>query len=425
MKLQVVGCSHHASSVAVRERLAFTPAESRAALARWRGNFPGTEAVLLSTCNRVEVYTASDDERGPITHESVVEFLAQCHGIAAHEVFDALFERTGEDAVRHLFTVAASLDSMVVGEPQILAQVKQAYQMANEAESTGQLTNTIFQAAVRVAKRVSTETAINQRRVSIPSVAVGDFAHAIFETFSDKHVLVIGAGEMSEETLVYLRDEGATTITVINRHRERAEALAERFGGRVEPWENLHSALIEADLVISTTSATEPIVSAQRFGSDIAPHRYQRPLFILDLAIPRDFDSAIGDFNGVYLYSIDDLSKACERNRSQRDRELPAAFSIIEDETQRFMTELNHRATGPIIKRWREKMHELKTEEQRRLLNKLGPLDSQIQQEIEQSFDRLVNKLLHPPLESLRDEARHGTPHGLLDAIKRLFQLKD
>src|SRR5690349_13035153 len=143
MKLQVVGCSHHASSVAVRERLAFTPAEARAALERWRGNFPGTEAVLLSTCNRVEVYTASDGEANPISHESVVEFLAECHGIAAHEVFDDLFERTGEDAIRHLFTVAASLDSMVVGEPQILSQVKQAYQLANEVRSTGQLTGII------------------------------------------------------------------------------------------------------------------------------------------------------------------------------------------------------------------------------------------------------------------------------------------
>lgn len=425
MKLQVVGCSHHASSVAIRERLAFTPSEAREALARWRGHFPGTEAVLLSTCNRVEVYTASDGEINPLSHESVVEFLADCHGIAAHEVFDALFERTGEDAVRHLFTVAASLDSMVIGEPQILAQVKQAYELANEAQSTGQLTNTIFQNAVRVAKRVSTETAINQRRVSIPSVAVGDFARAIFETFEDKQVLVVGAGEMGEETLVYLRDEGAKDITVINRSRERAEPLAEQFGGKVEPWENLHAALIKADLVISTTSATEQIITAQTFKKQIEPHRYQRPLFVLDLAIPRDFDPAIGDFNGVYLYSIDDLSKACERNRKERDRELPAAFSIIEDETKRFIAELNHRAQGPIIKRLREQMHELKEEELRRLLNKLGTVDGRLQQEIEQSFDRLVNKLLHPPLESLRDEARHGTPHGLLDALKRLFQLKD
>ena len=425
MKLQVVGCSHHASSVAVRERLAFTPEQARRALARWRGSFPGTEAVLLSTCNRVEVYAAAEETAHNLSHESVVEFLAQCHGLAPHEVFDDLFERTGEDAVRHLFTVAASLDSMVVGEPQILSQVKQAYQLANEAESTGQLTNTIFQAAVRVAKRVATETAINQKRVSIPSVAVGDFAHAIFETFSDKRVLVLGAGEMAEETLVYLRDEGARDITVINRHRERAEALATQFGGRVEPWESLRSALVAADLVISTTAATEPVVTAEMFSRHIAPQRYQRPLFVLDLAIPRDFDPAIGDFNGVYLYSIDDLSKACERNRSERDRELPAAFSIIEDETQRFMAELNHRATGPIIKRWREKMHELKVEEQRRLLNKLGPVEVRVREEIEQSFDRLVNKLLHPPLESLRDEARHGAPHGLLEALKRLFQLKD
>ena len=425
MKLQVVGCSHHASSVAVRERLAFTPTEARAALARWRGSFPGTEAVLLSTCNRVEVYAATEDVTSKLSHESVVEFLAHCHGISTHEVFDDLFERTGEDAIRHLFTVAASLDSMVVGEPQILSQVKQAYELANQEASTGPLTNKIFQAAVRVAKRVATETAINQKRVSIPSVAVADFARAIFETFDDKKVLVIGAGEMGEETLVYLRDEGARHITVINRNQERAAALADQFSGHVRPWEALHDSLVKADLVVSTTGATEPIVTAKDFHDKIEPNRYQRPLFVLDLAIPRDFDPAIGNFNGVYLYSIDDLSKACEHNRSERDRELPSAFAIIEDETSRFMAELNHRATGPIIKRLRDDMHDLKEEEQRRLLNKLGEIDPRMQREIEQSFDRLVNKLLHPPLESLRDEARQGSPHGLLEALKRLFQIKD
>lgn len=424
MKLQMLGCSHRHSSVAVREMLAFNPTQTEAALDDLRTRFPGAEAVLLSTCNRVEVYTAAEDaERGP-THQDLAEFMARFHGLNVYDIFDELFERTGEDAVRHLFTVAASLDSMVLGEPQIVSQVKQAYDLALARQTTGPLTNQIFQAALRVGKRVASETSINEKRVSIPSVAVADFARRIFERFDDKHVLVIGAGEMGEETLRYLQDEGARDVTVVNRNFERARDLAERWRGRAAPWEQLSEALTAADLVISTTGASEPIVTLADYQR-IEAARFQRDLFVLDLAIPRDFDPAVGDCLGVYLYSIDDLQEACRRNREERDRELPAALKIIEDETTRFMAELNHYATGPIIKRLRQGWQGLKEDELRRLMNRLPNLSDRDREEIQQSFERLINKLLHPPLESLRDEARHGIPHSLLDALKRLFQLKD
>ena len=424
MKLQMVGCSHHNAPLAIRERLAFNTEQAAAALARWRAEFPRTEAVLLSTCNRVEVYTATDSNKDGPTHHQVAEFLAECHGLNLVAVFDDLFEQSGEGMVRHLFTVAASLDSMVLGEPQILAQVKQAYQLAQQHQSAGPLTHEIFQAALHVAKRVAHETAINERRVSIPSVAVGDFARVIFERFDDKRVLVIGAGEMAEETLRYLHDAGARQITVINRSHERALALAQRCGGQIAAWDELDPLLIAADVVVSTTGAPEPIVTRERFRH-IEAGRFQRPIFILDLAVPRDFDPAISDFLGVYLYSVDDLSAACERNRHERDRELPQALAIVEEETQRFMAELHHRATGPIIQRLRQGWQSLRDQELRRLFNKLPELDDGSRAEIEQAFDRYVNKLLHPPLESLRDESRHGSPHGLLDALKRLFHLKD
>lgn len=424
MKIQVVGCSHHGSSVAVRERLAFNPEQLNEALCGWHKSFPGTEAVLLSTCNRVEFYTAAEEiDQGP-SHEQVVEFLAGFHDVPVYEVFDELFERTGDDAIRHLFTVAASLDSMVVGEPQILSQVKQAYELANQQESTGPLTHGAFQAAVRVAKRVATETQIHKRRVSIPSVAV-EFAGDIFESLSDKNILVIGAGEMGEETLRYLTDQGATNITVINRSAERAQQLAQQWDGKAEDWSQLDAALIAADLVVSTTGASEPIVTAKHFHEKIEPHRFQRTLLILDLAIPRDFEPAIENARSVYLYSIDDLKAVCQKNRKQRDSELPAALAIVEKESEQFMADLYHRATAPIIKRLREGWHEPKDQELRRLLNKLPELNEESREEISRSFDRLVNKLLHPPLESLRDEARYGPPHGLLDALKRLFNLKD
>lgn len=424
MKVQMIGCSHHHSSVAVRERLAFGPAEVVRALDGLRARFPLAEAVLLSTCNRVEIYTAAEDPEASPSHEQVAQFMADFHGLSIYDIFDDLFERTGEDAVRHLFMVAASLDSMVVGEPQILAQVKQAYETAKDRQSAGPLTHGIFQAAVRVAKRVATETALHQRRVSIPSVAVGDFAAQIFERFDDKNVLVIGAGEMAEETLRYLQNEGAHEVAVVNRSHERACELANRWQGRAVAWDRLGEELVRADLVVSTTGAGEPVVTLADFRR-FEPARYQRPLFILDLAIPRDFEPAIGDRLGVYLYSIDDLEAACQRNRQERDRELPAAIHIVEEETSRFMADLHHRTTAPIIKRLREGWQQPKDDEMRRLFNKLPELDDRSREEIEQSFERLINKLLHPPLESLRSESKQGPPHGLLEALKRLFQLKD
>lgn len=422
MKLQLTGCSHHESDVAIRERLAFTPTQAREALVRFREAFPGSEAVLLSTCNRVEFYAAAEDPETCPTHESVVKFLANFHGLAPIEIMDALFQRTGEEAVRHLFAVAASLDSMVIGEAQILSQVKQAYDAAIADDAAGPLTHAVFQAALRVAKRVATETDIQKKRVSIPSVAVADYAKQHFDHFDDKKVLVLGAGEMGDETLSYLTAEGASDITVINRSLPRAEALAAKFDGAARPWEALSDSLIEADIIVSTTGASEPIVTLEDFQK-IEHDRYQKQLFVLDLAMPRDFDPRIDECIGVYLYSLDDLREVCERNKAARQKEWPRAEKIIETETSRFMAEINHRATGPTIKRLKIQANELMRDELDRLWNKLEGADPKMKKEVEKSVGRLVNKLLHPPLESLRDEAEQGAPHGLLDALRRLFKL--
>ncbi len=424
MKLQIVGCSHHTAPIDVRERLAFSPEQARDALAQLRQRFPGAESVLVSTCNRVEIFTAAEEPAVCPTHHEVADFLAEFHDLDGMEILDALLERTGEDAVRHLFMVASSLDSMLVGESQILSQVKQAYELARTANSAGPLTNSVFQSAIRVAKRVANETAINERRVSIPSVAIADFARQIYERFDDKKVLVIGAGETGEETLRYLICEGARDIVVVNRSLERAQNLAERFGGIARSWNDLHQLLVDADLVISTTGASEPIVTVDSYRQ-IQHQRHQRPLLVLDLAVPRDFDPAIGDLLGVYLYSIDDLQEACEANCRAREKEWPKAEKIITAETARFMADLHHRATGPTVRRLKAQADEVKTDELNRLFNKLGNADDRTRDEIARSFDRLVNKLLHPPLESLRDEAKAGPPQGLIDALKRLFQLTD
>jgi len=424
MKLQIVGCSHHTAPLEIRERLAFGPSQVPLALTRWRDRFPDAEAVLLSTCNRVELFVANENLDGGPTHHEVVDFLADFHGLNAVEIFDWLFERSGEDAVRHLFSVASSLDSMVVGEPQILAQVKQAYSLAIHGRSDGPLTHAAFQAAIRVAKRVATETAIQRRRVSIPSVAILDFATQIYERFDNKRVLVIGAGEMAEETLRYLADAGAQDFTVVNRSMDRGQQLADQFGGKAASFDERLQYLVHADLVVSATGHGKPVVLLSEFES-VQQQRNQKPLFILDLAVPRDIDPAIGDCLGVYLYAIDDLQQACQRNRQAREKEWPVAEGILDQETARFMSDLHHRATGPTIKRLKARADEIKDEELKRLFNKLQQGDADSQAEISRSFERLINKLLHPPLESLRDASEEGTPHGLLDALRKLFQLKD
>jgi glutamyl-tRNA reductase len=423
MKLQVIGCSHHGTSIAVRERLAFSPTQVAEALDEWRRVFPETEAVILSTCNRVEIYAATDGDDLP-AFPQVAGFLGRFHGLEPDEILSHLYQLEDREAAKHLFSVACSLDSMVLGESQILAQVKQAYQLATEHESTGPLLHSAFQAALSTARRVAGETAIQQRHVSIPSVAVADFAQQIFERFDDKHTVVVGAGEMAEETLRYLQGQGARHITIVNRSPQRADELAEQWHGRAVLWDQLIEALATADLVISATGAGRPIVGLEQFAR-IERARQRHPLFILDLAVPRDFDPAIGDRPDVYLYSIDDLQAACERNRRYRDKELPAAGRIIEQETDGFMTDWYHRATGPLIQQLRAGWQKPKEEELRRLLNKLPQLDDHAREEIGRSFDRLINKLLHPPLESLRDEARHGIPDSLLEALAKLFKLKD
>ncbi|MBT6723591.1 MAG: glutamyl-tRNA reductase [Pirellulaceae bacterium] len=426
MKLQMIGCSHHHTDVAFREKLAFQPNQVVEALAKMRTAFPQSEAVLLSTCNRVEIYTAAEEEENCPSAQQLINFVASYHGLAPEEIATELQPLEGEDAIRHLFTTAASLDSMVIGEAQILSQVKQAYDLANEGENTGPLTHSSFQAAMRVAKRVQTETNIHRKRVSIPSVAVADYASQFFERFDDKLILVIGAGEMGEETLQYLIDKNAQNIRIINRNHQRALDLAARTTGIAVAWDQLNDLLVEADLIVSATGATDPIITAEAFAP-ISEMRYQKPLFILDLAVPRDIDPALGEFLGVYLYSIDDLQAVCDRNRKARKREWPKAEHIIEEETGRFMSDLYRRVTGPWIGRLKQQANEIKSAELERLINKLGDAanDPKVQKEIDITLGRVVNKLLHPPLESLREEVSSEEGSGLLDALKKLFQLKD
>jgi len=420
MNLRMIGCSHQETGIDVRQLLAFNTQQTTEALGVWQNRFPEAELTLLSTCNRVELYAAGDADA-----DALIGALLDFQHVSSEQVEGNLLTLTNTDVVRHLYRVTSSLESMVVGEPQILAQVKQAYQSAQEVGTTGPLLHELFQSALRTARRVAGETALHKHRVSIPSVAIADLASCVFETFDDKHVLVIGAGEMAEETLRYLHDAGKPHIHVINRDPERGQKLAERWDGQYHEWSDLWMQLVQADLAISTTAASEPVVTTATFDRYVTPHRYQRPLFVLDLAVPRDFESGVGEALGVYLYSLDDLALACKNNQSARAAELPRAEKIVTQETARFVADVHHRATAPVIAGLRQELERPKNVELERLFHKLPDLKDPERQEIERFADRLVNKMLHPPMQSLRDASKNGTPHGLLDALRRLFHLED
>jgi len=427
VKLQVVYCNHQTTDLSLRERLSFGLGErTRQAYQELRQRFPDAEFVLLSTCNRVEIYVAQEGAEKPPTRQDVARFLSEFHRVPLTEFADELIDEHGPRAVRHLFQVTCSLDSMVLGEPQIVSQVKQAYEMAQANEACGPLTHAMFQAAIHVSARVRTETRLSEGRVSIASVAVGEFAKSIFDRFDDKQVLVIGAGEMAEETLRYLKHEGTRSVCVVNRNVAKAEQLAQEVEGAIaRPFDELDQWLPRADVIVSATGAERPIITAERFA--LTRHENKgKPVFILDLGTPRDFEPAVGDLDeNVFLYDIDDLRATCERNRALRAREIERALHIVDEETRRFMQEIYHRVTGPVVRRLRERWHEISDQEVQRLRSKLAHLSEEDLAQVERTVERIVNKLLHPPLETLREEAREGPPHGLLDALRRLFHLPD
>jgi glutamyl-tRNA reductase len=423
VNLLALYCTHETTPLATRERLAFASRDRiQLAYAELKHRFPDSEAVILSTCNRVEIYFASPEDDPEVVRDHLTHFLAEFHQVPLEEFVDKLQAASGSEAVWHLFDVISSLNSMVLGEPQIVNQVRQAYREAEEFGACGPMVHSLFQSAIRVSGRVRSETRLAEGRVSIASVAVGDFAKSIFDNFADKLVLIVGAGEMAEETLRYLKDEGVRDIVVVNRSLERAERLAREWGGRAEPWETLDRWMGYADVIVSTTGAEKPIVDVARFRKARASAG-GRPAFILDLGAPRDFEPAVGDMNDVFLYDIDSLSRTCEDNRRARVREIDHARQIVSEELQRFMSEYHHRASGDVLTRLMDDWHAISKEELSRLFNKLPHTTPKDREAIERTVERIVNKLLHPPLTVLKDEAREGTPHGLINALKRLFRL--
>jgi len=427
MPVRIVGLNSRIAPIEVRELFSLDAAGVVATLASWNDAFPGVEAALVSTCNRTELYFASESQELP-KDEDVFPFLASLkfrpRVLDEPETFERYSKNfqffSDRDAAVHLFSVTSSLDSMILGEPQILSQIKRAYEIAVQARTTGPILNAAFQTAFKTAKRVSVETGVFKRRVSIPSVAVVDFALNIFERLNDKKTLVLGAGEMAEETLKYLADFGARSVLVANRSREKAEKLADVWNGTVVDWDDRVEALADVDLVICATGASEPVVALDGYRQ-IEARRRGRSLFILDLAVPRNIDVKVGERPNVYLYSVDDLESACARNKEIRDREIPKAMRIVEEEAKGFVEETNARNSIETIRELRESWRKVEQDEVERLLHKIS-CDAHTEEEIRYAFDRLVNKLLHSPTVALREASKNGASSRLVEVARRLFK---
>lgn len=424
MNLLAFGCSYRTTPVELREKLAFDDDQLCEAFRRLCLR-PGHEAVILSTCNRVEVYLAC---AGPAPWEntaSLIDFIAEFHGLNPVETRGHLYCHHGPDAVRHLFRVVASLDSLIIGEGQIAGQVKKAYEKALTFGSTGPLLNALFPHARQVAKRTRTETGISQGRVSVSSAAV-DYVREVFDHFGDKTILVIGAGKMGELTLRHLRDLRPGKILVTNRSPEKAEIVASGCRGEAVAWDRLDEVLARADIILSTTGAPEVIVTRERY-SRILPRR-SGPVVILDIAVPRDFDPRIHDGDQTFLFNIDDLQSIREATLARRREHIVPAETIVEQESHRFAREWARRSNGPVIERLRAEFDARRREVVEPLLARLnGKLNESDRQYIDKAFSLFQNRLLHGPISALTEDSRSGGAggHTLLEALRKLFRLTD
>lgn len=421
--LLTVGCNFRDTPLDVREKLAFAETVLPRALVEIGVRY-GAEAAILSTCNRVELYLARLAEVAPLDADLVAEFLGEFHKIPADQVRPHLYEYREQDAVRHLFRVIASLDSLIVGEGQIAGQVKHAYELACQHDTAGPMLHALFQHARVVAKRVRSETGIARGHVSVSSAAV-DHVRQVFSHFDDKTVLVIGAGKMGELTLRHLRGLNPKRILVINRSPEKAQAVAEGCGGLAVPWDMLDDSLARADIVLSTTGAPEPIVTSERWKKILA-RRSTGPAVILDIAVPRDFDPRIHDGETTCLFNIDDLKQIRERTMHERVKHVAPAESIVEHEQKRFLKEWSRRRNGPVIARliqaWEAKRQALL----KPLLERHnGRLPDDIRTDFEGMTRLLVNQLLHEPISALSEEPHEEGGHTLLEALRKLFRLKE
>lgn len=417
----MVGLNHKTAPVEIREKLSFPENKLAEYLHRLRGYGNLEGCAILSTCNRTEVYGAAlDVEKGL---HSIRAFLADVSGVPLSELKNYLYVHTLFDCINHLFRVASGLDSMVLGETQILGQVRVAYQRACECGATNGVLNTLFQQAIVVGKRVRTETGIDRHAVSISYAAV-ELARQIFGNMEGLKALVIGAGKMSELTLKHMLANGVSEVVVTNRSFERAEELAARYQAQAVPYDQLLTALADADIVITCTASPHYILHEEEVRRVMEGRETGRKLFIIDIAVPRDVDPLVGKISGVELYDIDALQYVVDRNLEERRRAAEKAEKIIEEEIEEFMKWLNSLFVIPTIVALRNKAESIKEAELRRAFNRLGNISEREKKVISSMANSIVKKLIHDPIVQLKAYANTSQGHLYTEILQNLFNLE-
>lgn len=423
MRFLLLGCNHRTAKVSVRERLAFGPAQRAGALTAFKECWPGAEAFILSTCNRSELYVARPLHQQPRVSD-LIEFLGRFSQTPAHEFVASLYHYEDSDALRHLFRVVSSLDSLVVGESQIIKQAKDALDDALKIGAAGKIFQNVCQAALTCAKQVHTQTGIGAGKVSVGSVAV-DFAHRIFSRLDDKTVLMIGAGEMGQLTLQHLLQFKPARTVIVNRTRSRAEEIAGEIGAEVGDFEDLAGHIAAADVVISCTGSPEPLLDAAGFAPIPARRRY-KPLLIVDIAVPRDFDPAIGQARNVYLYNVDDLHVTVEQTLETRRQQIAASETMIDQAVAQLLDkQTRHHDLGPTIYALEQRFRQMGLDELNWLLPKLTGRKDQDAELVRQFQHRLLAKMMYHPSKALTQQATDGRLSLYAQVLREIFDLHD
>lgn len=421
MHLLVLGTSHHTASVDFRERVDFSRRGVPQALGALIAQVEVSEVVVLSTCNRSEIYVACEDPSR--THHSLVKFLSDFHGVPRDLLISHLYELTDIDAARHLFRVAAGLDSLVVGEPQILGQVKDAYSLASDQHHTAAVLNQLFHHSFAVGKRVRSETGLSDGAMSVSYASVL-LARKIFGNLKDLSVLLIGAGEMAELTATHLRSQQVHRISVASRTDSHAEALVERIGGVKIPWTGLQAELVSADIIVTATGSASPLLTYSQIAEVIRARR-NKPLFIIDIAVPRDVETEIGQIEQVFLYNIDDLRLVVSENITKRRAEVERAEIMVSEAVEKFMTWLGSRGAIPTVVALRQRFETIRRAELERLSLKLSPLSPTTRKQVDEITRLLVEKLLLAPTEQLKAISNPEAAEIHSDVMNRLFRLTE
>src|SRR5262244_2333784 len=419
MALFVAGLSHRNAPVELREQLAVDEDKLREVLRDLAATGVVREALILSTCNRVEVYAVAEvagEARG-----AIFRHLCRQRGVPADLVEQALYTHEEADAIRHAFRVASSLDSMMIGEPQILGQVKDAFALAQSCETIGPALHTLFTQAFAVAKNVRTDTEIARHAVSVSFAAV-ELAKKIFAGLEGKAVLLVGAGKMSELAARHLVEQGVFPVYVTNRTWARAQEMARALSGTAVPFDELSTALAAVDIVVTSTGAPEPVIRRETVQR-VMHGRRGRPLFFIDIAVPRDVEGSVDTLDDVYCYDIDDLKQVVDANIRERVREAHRAEALVEREVTKFLAKLGDVEVIPTIVSLRERLEAIRTGEVKRTLSRLPGATDETREAIEALSTAIVNKILHAPITKLRESSRAGSPRSWLELVHELFGL--